>query len=77
MFQDVYMFHFVLFTVVWLISDVINVLLVPDISKDDKRSEKRLRAVAALHRWLQNEELERKKSEEPKNSRYVPRSLAN
>lgn len=71
------MIHFVLFTIVWLISDVINVLLVPDISKDDKRSRKRLRAVAALHRWLQNEELERKKSKDPKNSRYVPRSLAN
>lgn len=71
------MFQFVLFTVVWLISDVINVLLVPDISKDDKRSEKRLRMVSALHRWFQNEEREKKKSKDPKNSRYVPKSLAN
>lgn len=71
------MIHFVLFTVVWLISDVINVLLVPDISKDDKRSERRLKLVASLHRWFLNEEREKNKSKDPKNSRYVPKSLAN
>lgn len=71
------MIHFVLFTVVWLISDVINVLLVPDISKDDKRSERRVKLVASIHMWFLNEEREKKKSKDPKNSRYVPKSLAN
>lgn len=71
------MIHFVLLTVVWLISDVINVLLVPDISKDDKRSERRLKLVASLHRWFLNEEREKNKSKDTKNSRYVPKSLAN